>query len=86
MSTDNASTDRPLMGSPKHESLSALGTTTPAGRAERLASLVIVALLFAVSLTLVFRGGAYGPSAWLPLIIVVGALSLVLALALLVDH
>ncbi len=54
---------------------------TRSRRGTTAAGLVTIGLLLAVTLGLVFQGGAYGPSTWLPLMVAVGALALTMALA-----
>ncbi len=50
-------------------------------RSKAVAGLGLVGLLLAVSAGLVFQGGSYGPSTWLPIMVAVAALGLVVAVA-----
>ena len=50
-------------------------------RGKTAAALVSIGLLLAVCLGLIFQGGAYGPSTWLPLMVAVAAMLIPLAIA-----
>ena len=51
------------------------------GRSATVAGFVLVALLLAISLGLALQGGAYGPSAWLPMMAAVAGIALMMSIA-----
>ena len=81
MPTDNQPIDVPADESLRRADAAISTELTPSRRGTTAAGLVTIGLLLAITLSLVFQGGAYGPSTWLPLMVAVGALALTLALA-----